>query len=202
MDEQALVKDALGGDLDAFNRLVLAYQDMAFNLAYRMLGDDSSAKDVTQKAFISAYRGLTGYRGGSFRSWVLKMVTNASYDELRQRKRHPTTPLEPELDDDEEIESPRWLADDSPSPEESVERAELEDAIQNCLSDLPDDFRIIVVLVDVEGLGYEQAAAATGNPLGTIKSRLARGRLRMRNCLQGYWELIPAIFRLDHERTT
>jgi RNA polymerase sigma-70 factor (ECF subfamily) len=202
MDEQALVKDALGGDLDAFNRLILAYQDMAFNMAYRMLGDDSSAKDVTQKAFISAYRGLTRYRGGSFRSWVLKMVTNASYDELRLRKRHPTTPLEPELDDDEEIESPRWLADDSPSPEESVERAELDDAIQNCLSDLPDDFRVIVVLVDVQGLGYEEAAEATGNPLGTIKSRLARARLRMRNCLQGYWELLPAIFRLDHESRT
>jgi RNA polymerase sigma-70 factor (ECF subfamily) len=199
MDEQALVKDALSGDLDAFNRLVLAYQDMAFNLAYRMLGDDSSAEDVTQKAFISAYRSLTGYRGGSFKSWVLKMVTNACYDELRHRKRHPTTPLEPEGDDDEEIESPRWLADDSPSPEESAERAELEDAIQNCLGELPDDFRMIVVLVDVEGLDYEQAAAATRNPLGTIKSRLARARLKMRNCLHGYWELLPSIFRLDNE---
>jgi RNA polymerase sigma-70 factor (ECF subfamily) len=199
MDEPALVKDALNGNLDAFNRLVLAYQDMAFNLAYRLLGDDSSAADAVQKAFISAYCGLASYRGGSFRSWVLRMVTNTCYDELRRRKRHPTTPLEPELDDDEEMESPRWLADTHLSPEESAERAELEDAIQNCLGDLPEDFRMIVVLVDVEGLDYEQAAATTGNPLGTIKSRLARARLKLRKCLQGYWELLPSIFRLDHE---
>ncbi len=201
MDEQALVKDALNGDLDAFNRLVLAYQDMAFNLAYRMLSDDSSAEDAAQKAFISAYRGLTSYRGGSFRAWVLRIVTNTCYDELRRRKRHPTTPLEPEVDGDEEIESPRWLADDSLSPEESVERAELENAIQNCLKELPDDFRAVVVLVDIEGLDYEEAAAAIHNPLGTIKSRLARARLKLRSCLQGYWELLPAIFRLDHEST-
>ena len=199
MDEQALVKDALKGDLEAFNRLVLAYQDMAFNLAYRMLDDDSAAEDATQKAFLAAYRGLKSYRGGSFRSWVLKMVTNACYDELRRRKRHPTTPLEPETDDDEVIESPRWLADDGPTPEESVERAELETAIKNCLGDLPEDFRAIVVLVDVEGLDYEQTASITHNPLGTIKSRLARARQRLRKCLDGYWELLPSIFRLNHE---
>ena len=200
MDEQALVKDALDGDLDAFNRLVLAYQDMAFNLAYRMLDDEDAAEDATQKAFISAYRGLKSFRGGSFRSWVLKMVTNACYDELRLRKRRPTTPLEPELDD-EEVESPRWLADDGPSPEESAERAELEEAIQACLKELPEEFRAVLVLVDIEALDYEQAAAITGNPLGTVKSRLARARLKMRRCLDGYWELLPSIFRLDHEST-
>ena len=199
MDEQGLVNEAVKGDLDAFNRLVLAYQDMAFNLAYRMLDDDNAAEDATQKAFIAAYQGLKSYRGGSFRAWVLKMVTNACYDELRRRKRHPTTPLEPATDDDEAVESPRWLADDGPSPEESAERAELEAVIKHCLSDLPEDFRAIVVLIDVEGLDYEQAAAITRHPLGTIKSRLARARLRLRKCLDGYWELLPSVVRLNHE---
>lgn len=201
MDEPALIRDAQSGDLDAFNRLVLAYQDLAFNVAYRMLNDEDAAADATQTAFISAFRNLNSYRGGSFRAWVLRMVTNGCYDELRRRHRHPTTALEPMTDDDEEVESPRWLADDSPSPEESLEQAEVEHAIQHCLDHLPEDFRSVVIMVDVQGLDYGEVAIATGKPLGTIKSRLARGRLRLRNCLQGFGELLPAAFRLGDEAT-
>ena len=199
MDEAALITGALHGDLDSFNRLVLAYQDIAFNLAYRMLGDDAPAQDATQTAFLSAYRSLGSYRGGSFKAWVLRMVTNTCYDELRRRQRHPTTPLEPETEEEEEIESPRWLADDGPSPEESAERAELEHAIQHCLEELPDDFRAVVVLVDVQGMDYEEVSTAVGKPLGTIKSRLARARQKLRGCLQGFWELLPSQFRLGGE---
>ncbi len=104
MDEIALIDQARSGDLDAFNHLVLTYQDMAFNLAARMLSDSDAAEDVTQTAFLSAYRSLSSFRGGSFRSWVLRMVTNACYDELRRRKRRPTVPLEPLNDEDEEVE--------------------------------------------------------------------------------------------------
>jgi RNA polymerase sigma-70 factor, ECF subfamily len=200
MDELGLIADARRGDLDAFNRLVLAYQDLAFNLAFRMLGDDDVAQDATQTAFISAYRNLTAFRGGSFKAWVMRMVTNTCYDELRRRHRHPTTPLEPETEDEEEMESPRWLADDDPSPEEMAEKLELERAIQHCLNDLPDEFRMVAIMVDVQGLDYEEVSQAIGKPLGTIKSRLARARSRLRNCLQGYWELLPGQFRLDHER--
>lgn len=195
MDEPALIQDALAGDLDAFNRLVLAYQNMAFNLAYRILGEDDAASDATQDAFISAYRHLKSFRGGSFRAWVLRMVTNTCYDELRRRKRHPTTPLEPTVDDDE-IESPLWLADGSPSPEESLERAELEHAMTHCLQNLPEEFRTVVVLVDVQGLDYAEVSSVIRKPLGTIKSRLARARLRLRDCLQKVQELLPGIFRL------
>jgi len=199
MDEAALIRQAVGGDLDAFNRLVLAYQDSAYNVAYRMLGDDAAAADAAQMAFLSAWKNLRSYRGGSFRGWLLRMVTNTSYDELRRRYRHPTVALEPPGDDEEEIESPRWLADGAPSPEESVEREELERAIQRCLENLPEDFRAVVVLVDIQGMEYEEVAVAVSKPLGTIKSRLARARLRMRRCLQGVWELLPASFRLDDE---
>src|SRR5512147_1743457 len=129
MDEIGLVRSAQKGDLDAFNRLVLAYQDMAFNLAYRMLSDEAAAEDATQTAFLSAYRALDSYRGGSFRAWVLRMVTNSCYDELRRRQRRPTTPLEPvDAEDEEEIESPAWMADDGPSPEQALERRELDGA--------------------------------------------------------------------------
>ena len=199
MDETALVQFARQGDLDAFNRLILAYQDMAFNLAARMLSDDDAAEDVTQMAFLSAYRNLDTFRGGSFRSWVMRMVTNACYDELRRRKRRPTISLEPINEDDEEIESPGWLADDAPSPEDEAERAELDRAIQRCLEGLPEEFRAVVVMIDVEGMDYQEVSLAAGKPLGTIKSRLARARLKMRDCLRRFWELLPSFERQDDE---
>jgi RNA polymerase sigma-70 factor, ECF subfamily len=201
MDEAGLIRDAQAGDLDAFNRLVLAYQDLAFNLAYRMLTDEAAAADATQNAFLSAYRSLRSYRGGSFRAWVLRMVTNSCYDELRRRHRHPTTPLEPATEEDEEMESPRWLASDEPSPEETIERAQMEQAIQHCLSGLPEEFRSIIIMVDVQGMDYSEVAEAIGKPLGTVKSRLARARLRVRSCLQGFRELLPVSFRLEDEAT-
>lgn len=200
MDELALIQDARKGDLDSFNRLVLAYQDLAFNVAMRMLSDSDVAEDVTQTAFLSAYRNLDSFRGGSFKAWVMRMVTNACYDELRRRQRHPTTPLEPVDDEDDAIESPAWMADDGPSPEEQLDRRELNRALARCLQGLEDDFRAVVVMVDVQGMDYLEVSAALNKPLGTIKSRLARARLKLRDCLHGFWELLPSTFRLESER--
>ena len=199
MDEPALIHSAQAGDLDSFNGLVLAYQDALYNTALRILGDDSAAADATQEAFISAFRSLNSYRGGSFKAWLMRTVTNACYDELRRQKRRPTVSLEPANEDDEEIESPRWLADTSMSPDEKFEADELEHAIQHCLENLPADFRTVVVLADIQGLDYSEVASAARVPLGTIKSRLARARLRLRECLQGFGELLPAAFRLEKE---
>jgi len=199
MNEAALIHDAQDGDLDAFNRLVLAYQDLLYNTALRILGDEERAADATQEAFISAFRVINSYRGGSFKAWLMRIITNACYDELRRQKRRPTPPLEPENDDEEEVESPRWLADSSPRPEEKAEAAELEHAIRHCLQALPTDFRTVVVLADVQGMDYAEVAAAVHTPLGTVKSRLARARLRLRECLQDFWELLPAAFRLENE---
>jgi RNA polymerase sigma-70 factor, ECF subfamily len=201
MDENLLIESARKGDLDSFNRLVLAYQDLAFNLAARMLSDSDLAEDVTQTAFLSAYRSLESFRGGSFKAWVMRMVTNACYDELRRRQRHPTTPLEPVDEDDEEIESPTWIADDGPSPEESLERRELEQAIQNCLTGLDEEFRAVVVMIDLQGMDYSEVSIALNRPLGTVKSRLARARLKLRDCLHQFRELLPSAFRLDDQRS-
>ncbi len=202
MDEVALIRAALLGDLEAFNRLVLAYQDMVYTQAFRMMGEEESAEDATQDAFILAFRRLSSYRGGSFKAWLLRIVTNLCYDELRRRKRRPTTPLEPMDNREEEIESPRWLADNAPSPEENVERRELARLLQCCLESLPAEFRAAVTLVDIQGLDYEEAAQALGKPLGTVKSRLARGRARMRECLKRYGELLPDSFRPTGERAS
>ena len=197
MDEQALIQAARDGDLDSFNRLVLAYQDLIYNQAYRMIGEDESADDATQNTFIAAYNHLSSFRGGSFKAWLLRIVTNTCYDELRRRKRRPTVPLEPLDDTGEEVESPRWMIDPADHPEEQIQRLELQNAIQHCLDKLPVEFKLAVVMVDVQGLDYSEAAEAIGKPIGTIKSRLARARIRLRECLGGFAELLPSGIRLE-----
>lgn len=202
MDENRLIKEAQQGNLEAFNRLVLAYQDMAYNLAYRILSDQAAAEDAAQNAFIAAYRNIHTFRGGVFRAWLLRMVTNNCYDELRRQKRRPTTSLEPlSPDGDEEIDSPAWMADDKPSPEQRMEEIDLGNAIQHCLNELPEEFRAIVVLVEMEEMDYSEASQVTGAPLGTIKSRLARARVKMKGCLQQFWELLPEKFRQEIEES-
>jgi RNA polymerase sigma-70 factor, ECF subfamily len=199
MDEVALIQSAKEGDLNSFNRLVLAYQDLVFTQACRLLNDDQAADDATQEAFISALRSIRKYRGGSFRAWLLRIVTNACYDELRRRKRRPTIPLEPLDDEGDEIESPAWIADTEETPEEVFERTELGNALQNCIEKLPTDFRTVLYLIDVQGLDYKEVSVVIEKPLGTVKSRLARARSRLRDCLQGHWELLPVKFRLKSE---
>jgi RNA polymerase sigma-70 factor (ECF subfamily) len=200
MDETALIQEAKHGDLDAFNRLVLAYQDQAYNLAFRLLGDDPSAQDATQITFINAYQAIRSFRGGSFRAWILRILTNACYDELRRQKRKPTEDLNPvDTDSGEEMEDPAWLSDDSLSPEEHVTQQELEKAIQKCLGGLPEEFRTVIVLVDVQGMDYQEASEVVKTPLGTIRSRLARARQRVQDCLQNAGELLPEKYRLPDE---
>ena len=203
MDEPALIQAAIQGDLDAFNRLVLEYQEAGFNVALRMMGEVPAAEDATQTAFISAYKNLRQYRGGSFKAWVLRMVTNACYDELRRRKRRPTVSLDSTIgDEDQPLEETELAADPStPDPQQVLEQNELEHAIMHCLEGLPEDFRAAVVLADIEGLDYEDISRAAGIPLGTIKSRLARARFKLRDCLKAFEELLPARYRLSSEDT-
>ncbi len=188
---QDQIKKSIAGDLDAFNQIILAFQSRVYNQAYRIIGEPDAAADATQEAFISAYKKLHTYRGGSFKSWLLRIVSNACYDEYRRRKRQPTVPLFPEGDDGEEIDSPAWLEDPDEKPEEYLQRQELSQAIQICLNRLDIEFRAIVVLVDIQGLDYASAAKIIDSPLGTVKSRLARARKNLKDCLQGFKELLP-----------
>src|SRR5512142_2352769 len=197
MNELALINDAQKGDLDAFNTLILHYQDSVFNTALRILGDDDLAADAAQDAFISAFKSINSFRGGSFKAWLMRTVTNACYDELRRQRRRPTTPLEPDTDDGDEMDSPRWLADPALSPEQEFEADELEHALQHCLNDLPLEFKTVVVMADVQGMDYSEVAVAIRAPLGTIKSRLDHAIIRIRACLHGNEEQIPASFRLE-----
>ena len=195
MDLKDLISKSLEGDLDAFNQVVLEYQSLVYNQAFRVIGEPDAAADATQEAFISAYQKLHTYRGGSFKSWLLRIVSNACYDEYRRRKRQPVVPLTPENDQGEDLESAPWLEDPSENPEEFAQRNELSKAIQTCLNRLDIEFRTVVVLIDIQGMDYAAAAAVVDSPLGTIKSRLARARKGMQDCLREFKELLPRNFR-------
>jgi RNA polymerase sigma-70 factor (ECF subfamily) len=182
-DESELVKAAMTGDLDAFNQLVLQYQDLAHSHAYALLGDLDLAQDATQESFIKAFQAINVYRGGCFRSWLLKIVTNSAYDIMRRGRRHPTYSLYPLDESGEEIESASWLIDRAPSIESVVEQNELSSEIHELLDQLPAPYRSVIILIDINDLDYTEAAQVLRVPIGTIKSRLARARLQMQEKL-------------------
>lgn len=193
MDEQSLVASARRGDISAFNQLVRAYQELAYNVAYRILGNEQRAMDATQDGFLRGYRAMHQFRGGSFKAWILRIVTNCCYDQLRARRRRPTTPIDDILEDQEHS---TLLTDPGELPEARVERQELGQLIQAGLDALPDDQRVVVVLSDVQGMSYEEISQVTLVALGTVKSRLSRGRARLRGYLLSHKELLPDDFRL------
>ena len=196
MNEDQLIQSAQRGDLDAFNQLILRYQNLLFSIALRILADQDAASDALQEALISAFRKINMFRGGSLRSWLARIVINACYDELRRKRRQPTLPFELLDADGEEIEPDYWLPDSSAGLEEQYESTELERAIQKCLSSLPPDYRAVFVLVDMECMSYEEAAKAVHVPIGTVKSRLARARMQMRKALQSFGDLLPIAYRM------
>ncbi|HET6823791.1 MAG TPA: sigma-70 family RNA polymerase sigma factor [Anaerolineales bacterium] len=185
VDEEQLTKRAMEGDLEAFNQLVLRYQDIAYNHAYTLLGDSDQAEDAVQESFVKAFQAMNGFRGVSFRGWLLKIVTNSAYDWLRRFQRHPLQPLFPEDENGEEIESPAWIVDPAASVQEQVEEKEFSKKIYEALDELPDVYRSVLTLIDIHELDYAEAAEALKVPIGTVKSRLARARLQMQKKLRG-----------------
>jgi RNA polymerase sigma factor (sigma-70 family) len=196
-DEAALVQRAQKGNLDAFNALILHYQTQVYNLTWHLLHDGAAADDATQEAFISAYKGLAKFRGGSFRSWLLRIAANACYDELRRRKRRPTVSWEDFGDMDDEANP--HLANGGALPEQTVQQQELRALLERTLAKLPEEQRMVIVLVDRMGLAYQEVADTLNIRLGTVKSRLARARTQMQQLLQEEGELLPHRYRLNSE---
>ena len=196
-EERRLVEVAQRGDVASFNELVRLFEGRVYNLCYRMLGDPDSAADAAQDAFLAAFRNLRSFRGGSFRSWMLRIATNTCYDALRVRKRRPSVSLDIDADDESDS-SPLQIADTTESPDDFAQRRELAAAIQHGLTALPDEQRIVLILSDIQGLAYEEIAQITNTNLGTIKSRLSRGRARLREVLKA-GELLPTRYRHEGE---
>jgi RNA polymerase sigma-70 factor (ECF subfamily) len=183
-DEAAVIARASDGDRTAFTQLMEHYQSACYGLAWRLLGDADQAADATQDAFIHAYRAMGSYRGGIFRSWLLRITANASYDILRRQQRRPTTPLP-----DPEAGAPELPDLAAVNPVAEATRSEMYRHLERALTRLPEDQRTAIVLCDVYGMDYNEVAAMTHSALGTVKSRIHRGRLRLRELLAEHREL-------------
>jgi RNA polymerase sigma-70 factor (ECF subfamily) len=201
--ETLLIARSRRKDTAAFNQLILMHQQSVYTLAYRMLGDPENAADVTQESLFAAYRAIESFRGGSFRSWLLRITSNACYDYWRRTKRHPAESLEALTEqpgDHDEGLAQQFAADEQWNPETVALRVELQEYIQTGLLRLPLEQRLAVVLSDIQGLPYEEIAAMTGTTLGTVKSRIARGRAQLRAYLHRHKELLPRHYRQKEEK--
>ncbi len=194
--DEALIHRARRGDLDAFNQLILRYQNMAWSVAYRLLRDPDAAADAVQESFIKAFRALDSFQGGNFKSWLMRIVSNTAYDLLRARKRRATDSLE---DLPMEQEYITHLTDRAESPHERAERRELAELLEEAIDSLPEDQRLVLLLSDVEGYSYDEIAEILEIPVGTVKSRLSRGRSKVRDYLARYSEQLPMAFRRNSE---
>ena len=179
-----LLERARAGDLDAFNDLVACYQDRLYALVVRMVPDRDQAADAVQEAFFSAFRKMDSFRGGSVRSWLSRICVNAAMDAQRAKKRRPTQPY-PELED-ESWQPPAGAEADPVSTAMAAERTHV---LKDALARITDDQRTAIVLFDVEGYDYAEIAGLTGVSLGTVKSRIHRGRLALRALLESRMDL-------------
>lgn len=183
-NEPDLVREAQVGDKRAFNQLVLSYQDRVFSLSASILGDTDTADDVTQNTFLTAYLNLARFRNGSFRSWLFRIATNLCYDEYRRQKRHPVLSLENEVLTEERVSTLYDSPNSSILPEAELDKLELRQTIQHALNQLDAGHRSVVILVDQFDLDYKETAQILGIPIGTVKSRLARARMRLKQLLK------------------
>jgi RNA polymerase sigma factor (sigma-70 family) len=193
-DEAELVERGRGGDLDAFNQIVLAYQDQVYSVCFRMLGLQQAAEDISQETFLSAFRNVRNMRGTTLRAWLLRIASNACIDELRRRRRQPQLSLDMPAEDGDggrAIETP----DASPGPEQVVLGLEVRDALRDELLRLPAEQRLAVVLCDIQQLSYEEIASAMETSVGTVKSRISRGRARLREAVLARGELFGDTIR-------
>ena len=192
MDEHGLIEAARKGNVQAFNTLILHYQEAVYNFSLRIMGDPAAAADATQQAFISAYKALIRYRTGNFKAWLFRIANNKCYDALRVQKRRSQASIDEII---EENESPAFLRDASDSLEAKLEQDEMLTAIQQCLMGLSESQRSAVVLHDMEDYDYKEIATILKISLGTVKSRLNRGRRKLQTCLRQMRELLPHKYR-------
>jgi RNA polymerase sigma-70 factor (ECF subfamily) len=173
-------------DRQAFDELVERYHKQAYNIAYRMTGNHADAEDLTQEAFIRAFRFFAQYkRELPFDSWLYKIMSNVFVDTLRRRPKAQIRSLDAPVAT-EDGEAFLDIADPSDGPEDLVLSREMDSRIQSALGSMPEDFRLAVIYADIEGLSYEEIADAMSCSIGTVRSRLHRGRKLLRDRLKAY----------------
>lgn len=194
-----LVEDQTG-QTSCFNCIIETYQTQAYNLACRILNDWALAEDALQEALVSGYRAFRRFRGDNLAAWLMRIVANQCRDMLRSQSSRPSLPLDPvasDSDDPDSIPSALNIPSTDESPEDHAERGDLNRAIQAGLDTLPEEQRLALLLVDVQGFSYEEAGLSMNCSLGTVKSRVSRGRGGMRDHLRQQGELLPSQFRQE-----
>lgn len=186
-DENLLLTMAMGGDVDAFNRLVVIHQNAVYGFAMSLTRQHAIADDVTQETFISAFRSISKMRGGNFRAWLLRIARNKAYDHFRRQNRRRESSV-----DDDAAPFLMTLTDSNPSPHAVAVNSELREALEHCVGGLSHEHREVIVLIDVQGQSYDDASVVCGVNIGTVKSRLNRARRRVRDCLKGFPGLLPS----------
>lgn len=178
--ELSRINAARHGDVQAFNELVLSNQDRLYHWVASLVGDPALAEDVTQWTFLTAYQKLHTLQTGAFRPWLYRIARNKSLDEMRRRKRISIVSLDEPAGEQEDLELGEIIAAEEMDLEEIVEQSEQSALISTLLNRLPEPYRLVLILIDMQGLDYQEAAQALGVPIGTVKSRLARARLNFR----------------------
>ncbi|MDD2481440.1 MAG: sigma-70 family RNA polymerase sigma factor [Lutispora sp.] len=187
--EKLLVAKSKKGNLDAFEELISAYERKAYNIAYRMMGNEEDAKDMAQEAFIKIYKSIQNFREeSSFSTWLYRIVTNVCLDELRKRKKDKLVPLELSIETEKGTAIVE-LSAERETPEDIYERVEKRHLIQNAISSLGEDYKTVIILRDIQGFGYEEIATMLNCSLGTIKSRINRARNLLKEKLRYQLEL-------------
>jgi RNA polymerase sigma-70 factor (ECF subfamily) len=172
-DDSELVRRFLDGDAASFETLVRRHERRVYNVAYRILSREDDARDATQEAFMTALRKLSSFRGdAAFTTWIHRVTVNACYDILRRRQREP-------------VSDPRVETDEKAGPFDHAEDTAQAIDVQRALARVPEDFRVALILHDVQDLPYEDVAAVLGVPVGTVKSRIHRGRVALAQALAG-----------------
>jgi RNA polymerase sigma-70 factor (ECF subfamily) len=176
----ALIALAASGDLDAFNVIVERYERAVFAASWRILRDPLLAEDAAQDTFIRAWNAVGSFQGDNAKSWLLRIATNRCLDLIRQRARQAISSLDEQLTEQE----PRWSSlSPQELPDREAENAELSNRLETAMALLPDDQRVAIVLADAMGYDYSEVAEITGSAIGTVKSRISRGRTRLRAIL-------------------
>ncbi|MCL2564817.1 MAG: sigma-70 family RNA polymerase sigma factor [Defluviitaleaceae bacterium] len=180
MDE-ILFKKAQKGDLEAFEGLIKAYEKLIYNAAYRMLPNHGDAEDISQEVIIKVYKNLLKCAGAnSFKSWLFRIINNTCIDEIRKRKGKTNLSLDIDYGKDSyHLENP--VLRDNNTPETEYLRKDMSENIQRAINKLPPDYRAVIIMRDVNGLSYDEVAIALGINMGTVKSRIARARKKLRD---------------------
>ncbi|AGL00774.1 RNA polymerase sigma factor [Desulfoscipio gibsoniae] len=189
LPDEVLVQKSKDGDLEAFDELVRRYESKIYGLVYRFMGNHADASDLAQDTFIRLYQALAGFRGdAAFSTWLYRIASNICRDEIRKRQRRRSVSMDEMID-----ASPANVptADDSYSPEETVQRREMQRQVQFCLNQLSDDHRLILIMREMQGLSYEEIAGVLQCSLGTVKSRISRARNALKERMSKQGELLP-----------